>query len=185
MKFNTLISLVLGGVLLPFAATAQDDGGQGYADVYYGVDSTLLKYSGGVGFKNPTNKGQYYTFGKYLGAVLGNIGNNNSLSMPYAFTSINRNLLGVGTLPIGTKFSLFGKFGVARSSSDYGQNLSVPSYMGDRNSELKYGIGLKYHYNPNLDLRLGWDRYNNMGAEDIYNIQNDVRWFSLGFGLKF
>ena len=185
MKVHALIFLVLGGGLLPLAATAQDYGGQGYAEADYGADSTLLKYSGGVGFKNPAYKGHHYTFGKYLGAELGNIGNDNGLSMPYAFSSKNRNLLGIGTLPIGDKFSLFGKFGVARSSSDYGQNLSVPSYVGDRNSDLKYGIGLKYHYNANLDLRLGWDRYNNMGAEDIYNIQNDVRWFSLGFGLKF
>lgn len=185
MKVHALIFLVLVGVLLPFAATAQDYGWQRHADVDYGADSTLLKYSGGVGFKNPADKGHSYTFGKYLGAELGNVGDGSGLSMPYAFTSKNRNLLGVGTLAIGDKFSLFGKFGVARPSSDYGQNLSAPSYMGDRISELKYGIGLKYHYNPNLDLRLGWDRYNNLGAEDIYSIQNDVRWFSLGFGLKF
>ena len=184
MKFHTLIFLILGG-LLPFAATAQDYGEQDYADIVYGVDSTLLKYSGGVGFKSPAYKGRSYTFGKYLGAELGNVGNDSSLSMPYAFSSNSRNLLGIGTLPIGDKFSLFGKYGVARSSSDYGQNLSAPSYAGDRNSELKYGLGLKYNYNPNLNLRLGWDRYNYMGGEDIYNIQNDVRWFSLGFGVKF
>lgn len=185
MKLNTLISLVLGGMMLSFAATAQDYDGLGYSEADYGVYSTLLKYSGGVGFKNPAYKGQYYTFGKYLGAELGNIGNDNGLSMPYAFSSKNRNLLGVGTLPIGDKFSLFGKFGVARSSSDYGRNLSTPSYVRERNSDLMYGIGLKFNYNPNVNLRLGWDRYNNMGADDIYNIQNDVRWFSLGFGLKF
>ena len=185
MKVHALIFLVLAGGLLPFAATAQDYDGPGYSEADYGAYSTLLRYSSGVGFKNPVFKGQYYTFGKYLGAGLGNVGNDNSMSMPYAFSSTNRNLLGIGTLPIGDKFSLFGKFGVVRSSSDYGQNLSAPSYMADRNSELKYGIGFKYHYKPNLDLRLGWDRYNYMGAEDIYNIQNDVRWFSLGFGLKF
>jgi opacity protein-like surface antigen len=105
--------------------------------------------------------------------------------MPYAFASKSRNLLGVGMLPIGDKFSLFGKFGVAKSSSAYEQNLSIPSYVGVRNSDLKYGIGLKYNYNPNLDLRLGWDRYNSLGVEDIYSIQNEVRWFSLGLGLKF
>lgn len=179
---SVLVSLLLSGLLAPVAAVAQNYDGQDYAEA--DLAAGTIRY-GGVGFKNPAYKGQYYTFGKYLGAELGNIGNDNSLSMPYAFSSKNRNLLGVGTLPIGDKFSLFGKFGVARTSSDYGQNLSAPSYVGDRNSELKYGIGLKYHYNPNLDLRLGWDRYNNLGAEDIYNIQNDVRWFSLGFGLKF
>ena len=185
MKFHTLISLVLGGVLLPFAATAQDYDWQGYAEADYGVDSTLLRYSSGVGFKYPALKGHYYTFGKYLGAELGNIGNDNSLSMPYAFAPNSRNFLGVGTLPIGDKFSLFGKFGVAKSYSDFGLSPSIPTYLRERNSNLMYGIGLKYNYNPNLNLRLGWDRYNNMGGEDIYNIQNDVRWFSLGFGLKF
>lgn len=184
MKFHTLIFLILGGVLLPFAATAQDYDGLGYVDADYGADSTLLRYGDGVGFKNPAFKGRYYSFGNYLGAELGNIGND-SLSMPYAFASKNRNFLGVGTLPLGDKFSLFGKFGVAKSSSDYGQNLSAFSYMRDRNSDLKYGIGFKYNYNPNLNLRLGWDRYNNLGVEDIYNGQNEVRWFSLGLGLKF
>jgi opacity protein-like surface antigen len=185
MKYHALISLLLGGVLLPFAATAQDYDGQGYAEADYGADSTLLRYSGGVGFKNPALKGQYYTFGKYLGAELGNIGNDNGLSMPYAFASKSRNFLGVGTLPIGDKFSLFGKFGVAKSYSDFGLSPSIPSYVRERNSGLIYGIGLKYNYNPNLNLRLGWDRYNSMGGEDIHNGQNDVRWFSLGFGVKF
>ena len=80
MKFHTLISLVLGGVLLPFAATAQDYYGLGYSEADYGVDSTLLRYSSGVGFKNPVFKGQYYTFGKYIGAELGNIGFDSGLS---------------------------------------------------------------------------------------------------------
>lgn len=184
MKFHTLISLVLGGLLLPLTVAAQNYDWQGYA-AEADIDSAQLGYSSGVGLKNPAFKGRYYQFGKYLGAEFSNIGNDNGLSMPYAFASKSRNLLGVGTLPIGDKFSLFGKFGVARSSSDYGQNLSVPSYTGDRNSDLKYGIGLKYNHNPNLDLRMGWDRYNSLGVEDIYNIQNEVRWFSLGLGLKF
>ena len=158
MKVHALIFLVLGGGLLPFAATAQDYGGQGYADVDYGIDSTLLKYSGGVGFKNPAYKGQYYTFGKYIGAELGNIGFDSGLSMPYAFASTSRNFLGIGTLPIGDKFSLFGKFGVAKFNSDSGQNLSIPSYVRERNSDLMYGIGLKFNYNPKVNLRLGWDR---------------------------
>lgn len=185
MKLHVIIALVLVSVLQPLVAHAQDYDVLGYSEADYGAASALFGYTGGVGFKNPAVKGQYYSFGKYLGAELGNISNDNGLSMPYAFSSTNRNLLGVGTLPLGDKFSLFGRFGVARSSSDYGQNLRVPSYLGERNSDLKYGIGLKYKYNPNLDLRLGWDRYNNLGLEDIYNGQNEARWFSLGFGLKF
>ncbi|HVS26426.1 MAG TPA: outer membrane beta-barrel protein [Burkholderiales bacterium] len=185
MKFHPLISLVLGGLLLPLAVSAQNYDGQGYAEAGYGADSTLLRYSGGVGLKYPALMGHYYQFGKYLGAELGNIGNGNGLSTPYAFASKSRNFMGVGTLPIGDKFSLFGKFGVAKSSSDYGQNLSIPSYVRERNSDLTYGIGLKYNYNPNLNLRLGWDRYNSLGGEDTYNSQNEVRWFSLGLGLRF
>ncbi|HEY6281969.1 MAG TPA: outer membrane beta-barrel protein [Burkholderiales bacterium] len=184
MKFHTLISLVLGGLLLPLTVAAQNYDWQGYA-AEVDIDSAQLSYSSGVGLKNPAFKGRYYQFGKYLGAEFSNIGNDNGLSMPYAFASKSRNLLGVGMLPIGDKFSLFGKFGVAKSSSTYGQNLSIPSYVGDRNSDLKYGIGLKYNYNPNIDLRMGLDRYNSLGVEDIYNIQNEVRWFSLGLGLKF
>jgi hypothetical protein len=184
MKFHTLISLVLGGLLLPLTVAAQNYDWQGYA-AEADIDSAQLGYSSGVGLKNPAFKGRYYQFGKYLGAEFSNIGNDNGLSMPYTFGSTSRNLLGVGMLPIGDKFSLFGKFGVAKSSSAYGQNLSIPSYVGERNSDLKYGIGLKYNYNPNLDLRMGWDRYNSLGVEDIYNIQNEVRWFSLGLGLKF
>ena len=182
VKYHTLFSLILGSLLLPVGVTAQNYDG-GYAEAGYGADSTLLRYSGGVGLKYPALKGHYYQFGKYLGAELGNIGNGNGLSTPYAFASKSRNFMGVGTLPIGDKFSLFGKFGVAKSSSDYGQNLSIPSYVRERNSDLTYGIGLKYNYNPNLNLRLGWDRYNSLGGEDTYN--NEVRWFSLGLGLRF
>ena len=184
MKCRLLISLVLSAVLLPFAASAQDYDVQGYSEADY---QALLGNTGGVGFKNPTFKGRYYTFGKYLGAELGDFGSSNGLSMPYAFSSGNRNVLGVGTLPIGEKFALFGRFGLARSSSDNGPNLSVPSYLGARSPDLKYGIGLKYNYNPNLDMRFGWDRYNNLGLDDIYNsqIQSEVHWFSLGFGIKF
>jgi hypothetical protein len=185
MKLRILIALIFGGLLLPFEARAQDYDVQGYSDAYYGAGSALFGYPGGMGFKNPAAKGQYYTFGKYLGAELGNIGNVNGPSNPYAFSSTNRNLLGVGTLPIGSKFSLFGRFGLARSSSDYAHNLSVPSYLGERNPDLKYGIGLKYNYNPNFNMRLGWDLYNNPGLEDFYSGQSEARWFSLGFGVKF
>ncbi|HUL42507.1 MAG TPA: hypothetical protein VLV32_11480 [Burkholderiales bacterium] len=182
MKFHVLMPLVLGSLFLPFAASAQGYDVQGYSEADY---AALFGYTGGVGFKYPGASGRYYTFGKYLGAELGNIGYDGGPAMPYAFASTNRNLLGVGTLPIGDKFALFGKFGVARSSSDFAQNLIVPSYLGERYSDLKYGIGLKYNYNPNVDMRLGWDLYNNPGVEDIYSGQNNARWFSLGFGLKF
>ncbi|MGH8757045.1 MAG: hypothetical protein ACRET9_02505, partial [Burkholderiales bacterium] len=94
---SVLVSLLLSGLLAPVAAVAQNYDGQDYAEA--DLAAGTIRY-GGVGFKNPAYKGQYYTFGKYLGAELGNIGNDNSLSMPYAFSSKNRNLLGVGTLPI-------------------------------------------------------------------------------------
>jgi hypothetical protein len=184
---NTLISLVLSGLLLPFSAAAQNYDEQGYAEEDSSADSTPLRYGSGMGLKKPAFWGRYYQFGKYLGAEFGNIKNGDGLSTPYAFASKSRNLMGIGTLPIGDKFSLFGKFGVAKSISYYGQNLSAPSYMRERSPDLTYGIGLKYNYNPNLALHLGWDRYNSLGGggEDSYNSQNEVRWFSLGLGLKF
>ncbi|MGH8750810.1 MAG: outer membrane beta-barrel protein [Burkholderiales bacterium] len=173
MKSPILVSLIVSSLFLPMMAAAQS-----YDENAETGDAAYFR-AGGVGLKNPAFKERYYQFGKYLGAELGNAGND--LYTSYAFAPYRGNLIGVGTLPIGDKFSLFGKFGVPKSLVDYGQTTS--SYLRERSSDLAYGIGLKYNYNPNLNLRFGWDRYNS--GEEAYSGLNDVRRFSFGLGLKF
>lgn len=71
-------------------------------------------------------------------------------------------LVGVGTIPVADKFSVYGKLGVAWSEvKGFGQNES--------GLDLTYGVGVSYDFSPTVAFRGEWQKYPDAGdgATDI------------------
>jgi OmpA-OmpF porin, OOP family len=71
-------------------------------------------------------------------------------------------VVGVGTIPVGDKFGVYGKLGFAWSEvKGFGQNES--------GIELTYGVGVSYDFSPTVAFRGEWQKYPDAGdgATDI------------------
>ena len=87
------------------------------------------------------------------------------------------NLSGVFSQPINEQFSVFGRLGVLYSKYQYsesGKNFPAFNPSPDpplhsftapdlKRSKLSYGLGADYRMNAASSLRLGWDRYTEIG----------------------
>ena len=93
----------------------------------------------------------------------------------------------LGIWPIGERFSIFGKFGVALMSVDADVDLTLDgvsesdSASTDR-SNLMYGVGGEFLFNPRFGVRLGWDRYAEVGSEDL---TGDTDYDLITLGLRY
>lgn len=58
----------------------------------------------------------------------------------------------VGTFPVNQQFSIYGKLGLASTKEEA---------LGDSatRSAATYGLGGQFNVNPNVGIRLGWDRH--------------------------
>jgi opacity protein-like surface antigen len=114
------------------------------------------------------------------------------------------NLAGVFSQPIGERFSILGRLGVLYSKYQYSETgLNFPAFdpspvppihsftaLDLKRSNLSYGVGLDYKLNPATALRLGWDRYtdigNRMGLTETENGRFDnIDLYSLGVMFRF
>lgn len=62
-------------------------------------------------------------------------------------------LSALGIMPLQNRFSVFGKLGIARSST------SVSDAAGIRRSAATYGLGGQFDATPMIGLRISWERY--------------------------
>jgi OOP family OmpA-OmpF porin len=76
-------------------------------------------------------------------------------------------LVAVGSLPIGDRFSIFGKFGWYRADTDVNGSAAGLGSLSesDSNTDLTFGIGARYDFMRNLGVRLEWQRYQDVGGE--------------------
>ena len=95
----------------------------------------------------------------------------------------------LGIWPIGERFSVFGRLGFALMSVDADATISFDgesaseSASTDR-SNMMYGIGGEFSFNRKFGIRLGWDRYAEVGSEDLTG-DIDIDLFSLGLRYNF
>ncbi len=95
----------------------------------------------------------------------------------------------LGMLPIGERFAVFGRIGLALMSVDADLGVTIDgqsatdSASTDR-SNMVYGIGGEFSFNKRFGVRLGWDRYAEVGSEDITG-EVDVDLISLGLRYNF
>ena len=69
----------------------------------------------------------------------------------------------VGTLPLGKRFSLFGKAGAYQWDADYTFPAGVAGSADSNDKDLTYGAGVRINFTRNAALRLEWQRYNKLG----------------------
>ena len=81
-------------------------------------------------------------------------------------------LVGIGSLPVANRFSVYGKLGLYRGEVEgrgAGTVLGVPVNFNedDSGTDLTFGIGAKFDLTRNLALRGEWQRYNDFSGADI------------------
>jgi len=94
-------------------------------------------------------------------------------------------LVAVGVLPLAERFSAFGKLGLYRADTDVRIDFvglgSVTD--SDSNTDLTFGIGVRFDMTPRLGARLEWQRYSDVAAADFD--EGDVDVISLGVAWRF
>ena len=143
-----------------------------------------------------------YNFNKYFG-LEGAYTDLGTFSYNYSgASSANANfkanawsLAGVGTVPLGMGFSLFGKLGLARthateSLNDPGNLLAASTtpalhFNGsDNRTSALWGGGLEYAINPVYSLRAEYEDYGRVGDSSTTGSARDNMW-SLGLKVNF
>ena len=80
-------------------------------------------------------------------------------------------LVALGMMPIADKFSVYGKIGVYRGETD----ASAPGIsISESNTDLTFGIGVRYDFTRNLGVRAEWQKYTDVGGGDIGEADVDV-----------
>jgi len=100
------------------------------------------------------------------------------------FESTAIELVGIGALPLANNFALYAKAGFYRGESEAtGSNVGGPINVKESNTDLTYGVGAQYNFNPRFGIRAEWQRYANMGGEEIG--ESDIDVLSIGVVVRF
>lgn len=91
-------------------------------------------------------------------------------------------LVGIGKWPIGNQFGVYGKLGGYRGETKLNTNFGVSGK--ETNTDWTYGAGVEWDPLRNLGVRLEWQRYNQMGGDDVGG-ESDVDVVSLGAVWRF
>ena len=97
-------------------------------------------------------------------------------------------LTAVGMLPVMDRLSLYGKAGLYRADVEVSGSgtigaTTIPVSEKDDNTDLTLGVGLKFDITRNISLRGEWQRYLDVGSEDIG--ESDIDVLSLGVLFRF
>ncbi|HET7364656.1 MAG TPA: outer membrane beta-barrel protein [Burkholderiales bacterium] len=75
-------------------------------------------------------------------------------------------LSGIGSLPLASQFSIYGKLGAYYAKTESGTNLSsVSTSATNHNSNFTFGLGARYDVTRNIALRAEWQRFPKVGAD--------------------
>lgn len=148
-------------------------------------DDTAYKIFGGYQFSDYfALEGGYFDLGDYRYNV-------NALTPGATWTGRAKvrglNLDLVGILPMGERFSAFGRVGAvyAENKNTYrGYGAATVASFGDddNDSTHKYGVGLQYRINDNMSARLEAERYE---IEDAFFDRDRIDVYSLGLVYRF
>ena len=78
----------------------------------------------------------------------------------------------ISSVPVTEPLSLFGRLGVY--SADVKEDTNFGFSSSHSNSDLTYGLGLRYNVTENLGVRAEWQRYHDVGGGDIGKSNVDV-----------
>ena len=91
-------------------------------------------------------------------------------------------LTGIGSLPLGHQFSLYGKLGVyyAETKSSANVRQTTPPFAtgsssaSDNNTNLTFGFGARYDITRNVAVRAEWQRFSKVGSDSTGKGDIDV-----------
>lgn len=92
-------------------------------------------------------------------------------------------LVGVGSMPLMDKFSIYGKIGLYRAEAEASVNLPGFASEKEDNTDLTFGIGVRYDFTRNLGVRAEWQKYQDVGGGNIG--KDDVDVISIGVIWRF
>ncbi|HET8692220.1 MAG TPA: outer membrane beta-barrel protein [Steroidobacteraceae bacterium] len=93
----------------------------------------------------------------------------------------------LGILPIGERFSVYGRLGLSFLSATGTASITVDGVtqrprQSDQKTDPVYGVGVEYAIGKYSAVRLSWDRYTDIGTENVSgDIDGDL--IALGFRL--
>lgn len=95
----------------------------------------------------------------------------------------------LGILPIGSRFSAYGRVGIALFKSEGTANVTIDDVSDGTSDSTQrsnglYGVGGEFSVNNRFSVRLDWTRYAKVGSEDITG-ESDVDLISLGLRVSF
>lgn len=90
----------------------------------------------------------------------------------------------LGVLPIGERFSVFGRVGLALLNAKGTARITVDGEEGrasqsSQKSDPMFGVGVEYDLTKHFAIRLGWDRYLDVATENVAG-DTDADLYSLG-----
>lgn len=189
-----LAAMALLAAAVPAAAQAQD------AAWYVGVGIGRVSSSGGCtgsappGITCDDKDTTWKIFGgyeinRYLGVELGLVDMGErpafvtGLGPATASFKIFETLV-VGNLPIGERFSIYGKAGIFQWDVDYSFPAGTAGGANSSGKDYTYGLGVKYLFVRNAAVRLELQRYNKVG-DPSFTGRFDVDVFTLGALIRF
>jgi OOP family OmpA-OmpF porin len=95
----------------------------------------------------------------------------------------------LGILPVGERFSVFGRAGLSLLNADGTVRVTIDDMIqrasqSSQKSDLVFGVGAELAFAQYYAIRLGWDRYLDVGTEDVTgDIDADVITLGLRIGL--
>lgn len=162
----------------------------------YGKDETDVgfKVLGGYQFNaNLALEGGYVNLGK--GSASNTMTAPATGSLNSRFKSDGWLVQAVGILSVGNDFSLFGKLGTIYSTvktdlTTSGAVVLAPGQAASRKRSewnVAYGIGAGYRITKSVDVRLDWDRYQDLGNKGCNTCtgESDVDLISVGVNFRF
>jgi OOP family OmpA-OmpF porin len=97
-------------------------------------------------------------------------------------------LVGVGSFPVMDRFSLYGKLGFYRAETE--QNVTgtlgtvtITENTTEKNTDLTFAFGARFDITRNLGIRAEWQRYLDVGGDDVG--EDDVDLLSVGLIYRF
>lgn len=90
----------------------------------------------------------------------------------------------LGILPIGERFSVFGRVGLALLNAKGTARITVDGEEGrasqsSQKSDPMFGVGVEYDLTKHFAIRLGWDRYLDVATENVAG-DTDADLYSVG-----
>jgi OmpA-OmpF porin, OOP family len=95
-------------------------------------------------------------------------------------------LVGVGSVPIAERFSIYGKLGLYRADTETSVSFTdgTSGSQSDSNTGLTFGLGLRYDFTRNLGVRAEWQRYGDV-SEAASGEEFDIDVISIGVIFRF